>query len=139
VCAYNDGDGEMDDEEYDEADDEEEDEDDEEELEEECYYGGDLDVVASECEYCKGIPEAAGDNRNDGCLLHHFVNAKKELVPREKYVATCGCGECCCAKCEVEVGGYHHVKCGVERCPLCNGYLDECACELAYPQPEGVD
>lgn len=33
-----------------------------------------------------------------------------------------------CPDCGVTNGGYHHLGCGVERCPVCKGQLTRCDC-----------
>lgn len=35
-----------------------------------------------------------------------------------------------CGDCECPPGGYHHLGCDIERCPVCNGQLLSCSCAL---------
>ena len=37
-----------------------------------------------------------------------------------------------CHDCAVVEGGYHHMGCDAERCPVCHGQLMSCNCNIDY-------
>lgn len=36
-----------------------------------------------------------------------------------------------CPDCQVVFGGYHHIECDLERCPVCRDQLSSCGCEIS--------
>lgn len=77
------------------------------------------------CSWCDGeMTEAAS------CAITalHLDGVRTEMIPwgREaRWTATS-----CCDECGVPPGGFHHLGCDVQRCPLCGGQMMSCGCHF---------
>jgi len=75
------------------------------------------------CKYC-------GKEMLDhvSCDRIPFIDAET----KEKYDPIPYNGECgkYCHDCGAPIGGYHHVGCDMERCPMCGLQLISCGCDF---------
>jgi len=75
----------------------------------------------AKCEGCgKEMTEA------EGCDFSYLdFESEEGLIKRNKAEEPCG-------DCAARPGGYHHVYCDIERCPVCKGQLLSCECNVEY-------
>jgi len=91
------------------------------------------DETGAICEFCKNdVAET------DGCTLPVFFHKGKEY----KRFIVGGIGDffeddgagtdAKCGDCGAKYGYHHHFGCDCEHCPICNGQLLSCGCEIMY-------
>ncbi|MCP4111486.1 MAG: hypothetical protein GY749_39150 [Desulfobacteraceae bacterium] len=76
------------------------------------------------CKFCN--KEMLGAS---SCIDSHVVIEDKKYspVPYEK-PSTVFQKQSRCPECNIMPGGFHHVGCGLEICPLCKGHWVSCRC-----------
>ena len=70
-----------------------------------------------------------------GCSVSHItIDGKKYrriMAGDERHAANADTtDDVTCPECNVGMGQYHHWECGVEECPVCQGYLQQCGCDV---------
>lgn len=65
--------------------------------------------------------------RSSASCSANFIEAKGEMTERIPNQSLEPCFDC-----GVESGGYHHMGCNTERCPICGFQMTSCYCWSSY-------
>jgi len=66
---------------------------------------------------------------SNSCIQYKIKDNVKEYTPIRFGESGRDWGKTC-NDCGVKLGGYHHIGCDQERCPICRGQMITCGCNV---------